>query len=72
MGNERFDLGPGAVEIEGGKAHGDDRGVPVPLVGIEPGGRDRIATAIIAGDDRLSLARQVGIIEGGFSAADIG
>ena len=47
------ELAPRARLVEGDPAERAERRVPIPLVGIEPAGRHRVAAAIIVAQDRL-------------------
>ena len=44
---QQADLVPGARLVEGGPAHGDEGGIPVPLERVEPRGRHGVAAAVI-------------------------
>ena len=57
-GEQRLQLGPGAVDIEGRKPPGGKGAVPVPLERIEPGRRNGIAAPVVAAQDRAGLIVQ--------------
>ena len=48
-GEQRLQLQPRAVDIEGGVAPGGEGAVPVPLVGVQPGRRHGVPAAVVAG-----------------------
>ena len=57
--HQGFDLLPGAIQIEIGKPQGCKCAVPVPLIGVKPLGRHRVATPVIAAKDVAGVVQKI-------------